>query len=224
MSENRQNNRSKLEIVLKCDSDGSLEAARSAILGIFLPDVEISIIHAEVGDIHKSDLFMAETGSRLIVGYEVGIMPKVEQLLKEHNVEVRLYSIIYRLTEDVKSIAQSLVPQEVADEVTGTAKVIALFKSCRKGIILGCDVLSGNLAEGTMFRVISAMGPIYQGRISSLHIEKNAVQKATAGQHVGLKITDFNKAKIGDMVECYRSTARKLQKKWQPQGKIFCAG
>jgi translation initiation factor IF-2 len=98
--------------------------------------------------------------------------------------------------------------------------VIALFKSSRKGIILGCKVLSGTLAQGQRFRVVGVMGPMYIGIIESLHIEKDTVNKATRGQQVGLKIRDFKKAKIGDLVESFKPGAQHVQQPWQPKGVI----
>lgn len=212
----------RLEIILKCDSTGSVEVVRSSILKRAPSEVEIDIIHAGVGDINNSDVFMAETGSRLIIGFNVGVMPKIDHLLKDHSVEIRLYEVIYKLIEDVEIIAESLIPKEKPEQIIGTAKVIALFKSSRKGIILGCEVLKGHLALGESFRVISAMGPIYSGKIRSLHIEKDAVNKATIGRQVGLKIENFNKAKLGDLVESYHpSPPRQQPQRWVPKGEIL---
>jgi len=164
---------------------------------------------------------MAETGSRLILGFNVGIMPHIAQLATEHTIEIRLYDVIYRLLEDVESIGRSLVPQKPAEEIVGTAKVIALFKSSRKGIILGCKVLTGKLTQGKSFRLLGAMGPMYVGTIESLHIEKDTVRAAKKGQEVGLKIRDFNKVKVGDLVECFQSGAGQQIKPWRSRGKIY---
>lgn len=211
----------RLEIVLKCDTSGCAEAIISAIISLTLPDVEINIISSGLGAINKSDIFMAETGSRLIIGFNVGLMPHIDQIVSEHTVEIRLFDVIYKLLEDIESIARSLVPQESSEKIIGSARVIALFKSSRKGIILGCEVLAGKLMLGHSFRILGAMGPIYTGKIESLHIEKDAVREALKGQQVGLKIKNFNKAKLGDLVETFQSTSDHYAKPWQPQGKIF---
>ena len=211
----------RLEIVLKCDTSGCIEAIKSSIISLNLPGLEIDIISSGIGTINKSDIFMAETGSKLIIGFNVGLMPHIDQMATEHTIEIRLYDVIFRLLEDVESICRSCIPQEPAEEIIGTAKVIALFKSSRKGIILGCEVLTGKLALGNTFRVLGAMGQMYLGKIKSLHIEKNAVNEARKGQQVGLKISNFNKARIGDMVECYKVAAGQQLKPWQPQGNII---
>ena len=155
----------KLGIVLKCDTSGCAEAIISAIFSLTRPEVEINIISSGVGAINESDIFMAETGSRLIIGFNVGHMSHIDQIVSEHNVEIRLYDVIYKLLEDLEAIAKSLIPQESSEEIVGSAKVIALFKSSRKGIILGCEVLTGKLVLGHSFRVLGAMGPIYTGTI-----------------------------------------------------------
>lgn len=103
----------------------------------------------------------------------------------------------------------------------GKAKVIALFKSSRRDIILGCEILEGTLRQGQTFRVIAAMGPVYTGRIESLHIEKDEVRSARAGQQVGLKISGFNKARVGDHVEAFEVSVAKKEKRWQPSGGIL---
>jgi len=211
----------KLEVVLKCDSAGSEEAVISSLEREKNPEAEVKVIRAGVGAITKSDLLMAFTGSKLVVGFNVDLMPKIEDLCKEQGVEVRLYEVIYKLTNDLKKMAASLLPPEAYEKITGKGKVIALFKSSRKGTILGCEVLEGTLAMGEKFRVISAIGPIYTGKIQSLHIEKEAVQMAKVGQKVGLKISDFKKAKVGDQVECFKVVGSRDFKPWRPTGKIL---
>ena len=211
----------RLEIVLKCDTSGCAEATTSSIESINLPEVEIIIISSGVGSINKSDIFMAETGSRLIIGFNVGVMGHVDQMATEHTIEIRLYDVIYRLLEDVEYILRRLIPEEPVEKIIGTAKVIELFKSSRKGIILGCEVLTGKLVQGRIFRVLGAMGPMYVGKIESLHIGKGAVNEARRGQQVGLKIRNFNKVKIGDLVESFQSVSGQDIKPWKPQGKIY---
>ncbi len=186
-----QGRKKRLEIVLKCDSVGSLEAVISSLKSLENPEVEVFPIHTGIGAISKSDLLMALTGSRLVVGFNVTLLPKMQQLSKEKGVEIRLYD------------------------------VIALFKSSRKGSILGCEVLRGALVQGKKFRIISAMGPVYSGKIESLHIEQDAVKEAKKGQQVGLKISDFNQAKKGDLVETYEKQKSEASATWHPKGRVY---
>jgi len=210
----------KLEIVLKCDSMGSMEAVAHALSELVLPGVDVTLIHQGLGAVSKSDVLLAETACRLIVGFQVDVLPGMGKILKEHRVEVRLYEVIYALTDDIKTIAESLLPSVAQEQVIGSARVIALFKSTRKGIIVGCKVLEGFLSLGQRFRIISAVGPIYIGTIVSLHIGQGVIQKAMPGAEVGIRIKDFNKARIGDLVESFRPLSQKVRP-WEPQGQII---
>jgi translation initiation factor IF-2 len=216
-----QNKKPVLEIVLKSDSDGSIEAVADALFKISLPEADLAIIQSGIGNIHKSDIQLAETGSRLIAGFQVGVETGMEKLARESGVEVRLYDVIYRLTEDIEIIAKSILPHVPEEHIIGTARVIALFKSSRKGIIVGCEVLNGHLAHGHHFRIISVMGPVYAGTIESMQREKNVIQKALPGQQVGIKIRNFKKSRIGDLLESYRAAPLKDLRQWQPRGGIF---
>lgn len=211
----------RLDVVLKCDSFGSCEALVSIIKKLSTPGVDLNVIHSSVGPISKTDLLMALTGSKLLLGFNVGVMPKLEPWLKDHGVEVRLYNVIYKLTEDLKEIARSFVtPAEPEEAIIGKGQIIALFKSSHKGIILGCEIKEGMFRAGRDFRVISAMGTVYTGKIESLQVERTSVKEATVGQQVGIKIEGFSRAKIGDLVECYQVTPMKKINGWEPSGSI----
>lgn len=211
----------RLQIVIKADTVGTREAILSAISTVHTPGVEIEVIQAEIGHVSKSDLFLAETGSRVILGFNVDILPRIKQLALEREVEVRLYSVIYNLVDDLKKIATGLVPAKEQEDITGKARVIALFSGGRKGIILGCEVLEGTIAIGNKFKIISAPGPVYSGTVESMHIEKETVKEAKIGQQVGLRIPGFKRAKLGDMVECFRVRRPKGPSRWQPRGGVF---
>lgn len=208
----------KLEIVLKSDTVGTLEAVTKALGDIFAEGVDVRLIHSGVGAVTKSDLLMALTGSRLVLGFDVDVLPRVDAFAREQGVEVRLYAVIYHLVRDVEEIARSLVPKTAKEKITGRAKVIALFKSSRKGIILGCEVLEGQIALGKRFRVITAMGPAYVGVVESLKKGANFAKSARLGQQFGLKIRDFKDAKVGDQVECFEDIAPRCGDRWIPRG------
>jgi translation initiation factor IF-2 len=210
----------RLEIVLKCDVAGTEEAIRAGLDSIQVPEVEIAIIQSGLGNVSKSDILMALTGSKLVIGFNVDVMPKLQQEIKEHGVEVRIYDTIYQLTEDLKKIAENLFAKEPRESITGRAKVIAIFKGSHKDIIIGCEVLEGAVELGNNFRVITAMGAAYSGKISSLQVERENVKAGKFGQQVGIKISDWNKAKIGDLVECYE-TMHPAGGPWKPRPGVF---
>lgn len=211
----------KLELVLKCDSNGVIDAIVSAIARIDVADVRFSVIHSDVGPISKSDLLMAMAGSKLVVGFNVPIMPKLDYLVRENGLEVRIYRVIYSITDDLAKIALSFSPVQTEEQIIGNARVIQLFKTGPKDGILGCEVLSGKLETGAEFRVISAMGPIYAGRIKSLQIDRKTVREARAPQRVGIKIQGFNKAKVDDLVESFKTVLPGKHRTWSPRGEVI---
>lgn len=205
----------KLEIVLKCDVAGTAEAINASLAEIDVPGVQIKVIQSGVGNVSKSDVLMARTGSKLVVGFSVDTMPKLEQEIKEFGVEVRLYDTIYKLTEDIRKIAQSFKSAEPKEKVTGKAKVIATFNISTKGMVIGCEVLEGVIETGKDFRVITAMGPAYFGKIASLQIERQNVKSAKPGNQIGIQLDGWNKAKVDDLVECFETLPVKSGSRWK---------
>jgi translation initiation factor IF-2 len=219
----RSEGRAKIELVLKCDTMGSVEAISALLGNLKIPEAEVELIQSGVGNIAKQDLLMALTGSRLVIGFNVGVTPKLEQWVKEHGVEVRLYDVIYRLAEDVKAIAQNVAPVETEERVIGKCEVIATFKSKKGEVILGCEVVDGAVQVGKHFRVVTAMGPVHSARIESLQIDKRQVKEARAGQQVGVEVSGSTLGKVGDFIECYNEIIPK-RARWTPRGSIMHMG
>jgi len=210
----------KLEIVLKCDVAGTAEAIGASLSEIEVPGVQIDLIQIGIGNVSKSDVLMARTGSKLVIGFNVDTMPKLKQEIKEFGVEVRLYDTIYKLTDDIRKIASSLNITDAAEKITGKAKVIATFKSSSRGMVIGCEVLEGAIELGKEFRVITAMGPAYFGKIASLQIERRNIKSAKPGQQVGIQLVGWNKARVDDLVECYETLKAKGGGPWKPRSGI----
>jgi translation initiation factor IF-2 len=210
----------KLEIVLKCDVAGTAEAVAASLSEIEVPSVQIDLIQIGVGNVSRSDVLMARTGSKLVIGFNVDIMPMLKQEIKEFGVEVRLYDTIYKLTEDIRKIAQSFNITASKEKITGKAKVIATFKSSSKGMVIGCEVLEGAIELGKEFRVITAMGPAYFGKITSLQIERRNVKSGKPGQQVGIKLVGWNKARVDDLVECFDNLQPRGGGPWKPNSGV----
>ena len=211
----------KLEIVLKCDVAGTAEAIGASLSEIEVPGVQINLIQIGIGKVSKSDVLMARTGSKLVFGFNIDIMPKLKQEIKEFGVEVRLYDTIYKLTEDVRKIAQSFNITPPEEKITGTAKIIATFKPGPKGMVIVCEVLEGAIEIGKEFRVITAMGPAYSGKITSLQIEKQNVRSGKPGQQVGIKLVGWKKARVDDLVECFETLKPKGGGRWKPRSGVI---
>jgi translation initiation factor IF-2 len=220
---NRSGGRAKIELVLKCDTMGSVEAVSAMLANLKAPEADVAIILSGVGNITKQDLLVALTGSRLVIGFNVGVAPKLEQWVKEHGVEIRLYDVIYRLAEDLRVIGHSLAPIETEDKVTGKCEVIATFKSKKGGVILGCEVVEGSVQVGKRFRVVTAMGPVHSAKIESLQVDKQPVKEARVGQQVGVQVSGSAFGKVGDFIECYDEIIPK-RAMWSPKGDIIHLG
>lgn len=213
--------RETLEVVVKGDTLGGLEALIAAVAGIDELPVTIKVIHSGVGPVSKTDLSMALTGSRIVLAFNVDVLPRVDAFTKDHGIEIRLHDVIYDLLEDLRKIARSRIKTPAEETVTGKARVIALFKSSHRGIIVGCEVLEGTFETGRNFRVLSAMGEVYSGRIESLQVDRQPVKRGVPGQQVGVKISDYKKVKIGDLLECFEPPRRRESSAWQPSGAIL---
>jgi len=203
-----------LEVVLKADEAGTLEAAADSLLRISVPGVQLQIIHKAVGPVIQSDLLMAQTGSRLIIGYNSGVAPSLKKQAASSGVEIRLYDVIYELIKNVENICSHLTTRKVTETILGSAKIIATFKAA-KGMIIGCQVTEGRIVRGKNLRVITAMGPAYTGKVASLQIEKKSVNEGKKGEQIGIHLPDWQKAKVGDWVECLESLHSKNDI-WKP--------
>uniref|UniRef100_A0A831ZXV6 Translation initiation factor IF-2 n=1 Tax=Desulfacinum infernum TaxID=35837 RepID=A0A831ZXV6_9BACT len=196
----------RLDLVVKADTVGTCEAMETALQKLSGPEATVRVLHKGVGSITKTDVLLAATASRLVLGFGVGIAPKVDVAARDMGVELITDERLQRLVDAVSARLRSLVaphePKE-AEEIVGQGTIIALFKSSRRGIIIGCEITEGVFRVGTPFRVISAMGPVYTGNIESMQIDRKPVQEARKGQQVGIKISDWNQAHIGDLVEAY---------------------
>ncbi|MEJ5365890.1 MAG: hypothetical protein WHS86_12360 [Desulfosoma sp.] len=196
-----------LELVIKADTVGTCEAIEAALQKIKSVERPIAVIHRGVGPVSKSDVLLAATASRLVLGLGVETAPKVTAAARDMGVDILLFDVIHELVDAVAARAAPLKAEErtprETEKVLGQGTIIALFKSSRRGIIIGCEITQGVFRVGAPFRVISAMGPVYAGRIQSMQIERTPVTEASRGRQVGIKIPDWKEARVGDLVEVY---------------------
>lgn len=200
-----------LDVVIKADTVGACEAVEAALGKIPKADGRIRVIHRGVGAVSKSDVLLAATASRLVLGFGVDTAPRVSAVAREMGVEILLFDVIHDLVDAVAQrlkFLQSPSPPQETEKVIGHGVIIALFKSSRRGVIIGCEIRDGVFRVGSPFRVISAMGPVYAGVIQSMQIDRNPVSEAPKGRQVGIKISDWKEARVGDLVEVYGPSAK----------------
>ena len=200
-----------LRIVLKCDAQGSLEALTGALNQIESKKIDLEIIHAGVGPISESDILLASASNAVVVGFNIKVESMAVNTAKREGVQVKLYSIIYELIDQMKEAMAGLLDPEHRETVIGHAEVKQIFK-LSKGIVAGCLVTDGRIARTARARVLRRRQPVYDGGLSTLRRFQDDVKEVRVGLECGIKLGDFNEYQVGDIIECYQleAVAQKL--------------
>jgi translation initiation factor IF-2 len=200
-----------LRIVLKCDAQGSLEALTGALGQIQSKKIDLEIVHAGVGPISESDILLASASNAVVVGFNVKVESMAVNVAKRETVQVKLYSIIYELIDQMKEAMAGLLDPEHRETVIGHAEVKQIFKLSR-GIVAGCLVTDGRIARTARARVLRRRQPVYDGGLSTLRRFQDDVKEVRVGLECGIKLGDFNEYQVGDIIECYQleAVAQKL--------------
>jgi len=199
-------NKKILNLVLRADVQGSLEALRTALMKIVSTKAEINIIFSGVGEISESDVQLAATSKAVIVGFHTQIESHADALLKELGVQVRLHNIIYHAVDDVKELLCGLLDKIAQETEKGKAEVRAIFKSSQHGNIVGCIVTEGAIHRSNSIRVKRDKEVVWNGGISSLKRVKEDVKEVAKGLECGIVLNGFNGALEGDILEAYEIT------------------
>lgn len=193
----------EINVVLKTDTNGSLEAVKSSLEKIDVEGVKINVIRGAVGGITESDIVLASASNALIIGFNVRGNNKVLDMAKQYSIEIRLYDIIYKLVEDMKKAMKGMLEPIYEEKVTGTAEIRQLFKFSKVGMIAGCHVTSGTIKNNDKARVVRDSIVIYNGSIKSLQHEKDQVKEMSKDHDCGLTLDNFQDYKEGDIIEVY---------------------
>src|SRR5437867_1833562 len=192
-----------LRIVLKCDTQGSLEALVGALKQIETKKVNLEIIHSAVGPISESDILLASASDAVVVGFNVKVEAMAVPAAKREGVQIKLYSIIYELLDQIKDAMAGLLEPELRETVIGHAEVKQIFQLSR-GIVAGCLVTNGRIARAARARVLRKRQPVYDGGISTLRRFQDDVKEVRSGLECGIKLGDFSEYQVGDIIECYQ--------------------
>jgi translation initiation factor IF-2 len=198
--------RKVLRIVLKCDAQGSLEALVGALKQIESKKVDLEIIHSAVGPISESDILLASASSAVVIGFNVKVENIAVPAAKSEGVQVKLYSIIYELLDQIKEAMAGLLEPEHRETIIGHAEVKQVFQ-LSKGIVAGCLVTNGRIARAARARVLRKRQPVYDGGISTLRRFQDDVKEVRSGLECGIKLGDFSEYQVGDIIECYQLEA-----------------
>ena len=193
----------ELNIIVKADVDGSIEALSDSLIKLSTEEVRVNVIHKAVGAISESDVLLAVASNAIIIGFQVRPDSGARRLAEKEGIEIRLYSVIYDAINEVKDGIEGMLAPEEKEEVTATAEVRETFKISKVGTIAGCMVKEGKLVRSAKVRVIRDGIVIYTGVLGSLKRFKDDVKEVGSGYDCGLNIEGYNDIKVGDVVEAY---------------------
>ena len=202
----------ELNIIVKADVDGSVEALADSLLKLSTEEVQVNVIHKSVGAISESDVMLASASNAVIVGFNVRPTAQARKMAENEKIDIRLYSIIYTAIEEIKAAIEGMLAPDIEEVVTCNLEIRETFKISKVGTIAGCMVLDGKITRNTKIRVIRDGIVVYTGLLGSLKRYKDDVKEVSAGMDCGLNIENFNDIKVGDIIEGYteKEIARKL--------------
>jgi translation initiation factor IF-2 len=193
----------ELNIIVKGDVDGSVEALSDALLRLSTNQVQVNVIHKSVGAITESDVLLASASNAIIVGFQVRPSVSARKLAEREEIDVRLYSIIYTAINEIKAAIEGMLSPEIEEKITCNVEVREVFKITKVGSVAGCMVLDGKIHRNTRVRVIRDGIVVYTGTLGSLKRFKDDVKEVATGYECGLNIDNFNDIKVGDIIEGY---------------------
>ena len=201
----------ELNLIIKADVQGSLEALKGAVSKINVEDIKINIIRGGVGAITETDVILAQASNAIIIGFNVRPNGQVKNAADNSHVEIRLYNIIYKFLEDIEAALKGMLDPEFEEVVTGFAEVRQTFKVSKLGTIAGCYVTDGVIERGSLVRILRNGVVIFEGKMASLRRFKDDVKEVKQGYECGITIENFNDIKEGDVIEA--SVEREVEKK-----------
>jgi translation initiation factor IF-2 len=203
----------ELNIILKGDVDGSVEALTDSFQKLSSDEIQVNIIHKGVGAITESDVLLASASDAIIVGFNVRPVGTARQLADKEEIDVRSYSIIYDAINDLKDAMEGLLSPDMKEEVQGNVEIRETYKISRVGTIAGCMVMDGKITRNSLVRILREGVVVFTGALASLKRFKDDVKEVTKGYDCGLQIKDYNDIKTGDTIEAYIEVAVKKKLK-----------
>lgn len=202
----------ELNIIVKGDVDGSIEALTDSLVKLSTEEVQVKVIHKAVGPISESDILLAAASNAIVIGFQVRPSNAARKMAEKEEIEIRLYSIIYDAINEIKDAIEGMLAPETKEVITCSVEVMEVFKISKVGTIAGCLVREGKITRNTSVRIIRDGIVVYTGRLGSLKRYKDDVKEVGTNLECGLNIDNYNDIKVGDIIEGYEhiEVARKL--------------
>ena len=199
----------ELNIILKGDVDGSVEALTDSFQKLSTDEIQVNIIHKAVGAITESDVLLASASDAIIIGFNVRPMGNARQIAEKEEIDIRMYSIIYDAINDLKDAMEGMLSPEFKEEITGSAEIRETFKISKIGTIAGCMVTNGKIYRSSKIRVIREGVVTYTGELASLKRFKDDAKEVSKGYDCGMQVKNYNDIQIGDVLEAFQEVAVK---------------
>jgi translation initiation factor IF-2 len=193
----------ELNLIVKGDVDGSIEALSDSLLKLSTEEIQINIISKAVGQISESDVLLASASDAIIIGFQVRPSPGARKLAEAEQIDIRLYSIIYDAINEIKAAMEGMLAPEFEEKITANVEIRDVFKITKVGTIAGCMVLDGKITRNSKIRIVRDGVVVYTGELASLKRYKDDVKEVSTGYECGLNIHNFNNIEVGDIVEAY---------------------
>jgi translation initiation factor IF-2 len=193
----------ELNLIVKADVQGSLDPIVSELNKLGEGEIGIKVLYAETGNIGDNDVMLASASSAIIIGFNVQVDVSARRMAEKEGVDVRLYEIIYRMTEDIEKALSGMLEPETKEEIIGRAQVLAVFSASKFGKVAGCRVTDGELRRNAKIRLYRGADVVYEGDMGSLRHEKDDVREVRQGYECGVGFKSFNDIQVGDQLVCY---------------------
>jgi translation initiation factor IF-2 len=193
----------ELNIVLKCDVQGSIEAIKNSLSKVGEENLKVRLIHEGIGNISENDVHLAGASNALIIGFNVKADGAAQREAQREGVEIRYYEVIYKLIEDIEAALTGMLEPTFREVVEGHAEVMQIFKAGKNMIIAGCRITDGKITRSSQARVLRKGEKVYDGKISSLRRGKDDVREVASGYECGIVLEDFNGVELEDIIEAY---------------------
>jgi translation initiation factor IF-2 len=200
-----------VNLIIKADVQGSVEALRESLLKLSTDEVRVTIVASGVGGINESDANLAVTSNAIILGFNVRADAAARRVVDDKGLDLRYYSVIYELIDDVKKALSGLLSPEVTEEIIGLAEVRDVFRSSKFGAVAGCMVVEGVIKRNNPIRVLRSNVVVYEGALESLRRFKDDVSEVKAGTECGIGVKNYNDVQVGDHIEVFERTERARQ-------------
>jgi len=193
----------ELNVVLKCDVQGSAEAIKNALSKVGEENIKVRLIHEGIGNINETDVHLAGASDAVIIGFNVKADGAAQRLAQKENVEIRYYDVIYKLTDDIQAALTGMLEPTYREVIEGHAEVQQTFKAGKNTVIAGCRVTDGKITRSSQARVLRKKEMVYDGKIASLRRGRDDVREVATGYECGIVLDDFTEFDEGDIIESY---------------------